>query len=501
MSWGTDFIEAIENDVELAAINELPFVALPTLAPGDTVTGTIGAEGDTEDTLSLHVVAGLSYTFIYSIDGSDDITVIVPTFGTYAVSDGTTGIGFAAHPEETTGTVDVSILRDLETNTAPNNYTFSYQVTAPLAPSQGDDIGVGTSETDTIRLINGNDLYYAYAGDDRVDGGNGDDEIYGGAGNDDVRGDAGNDDLYGGDGDDYAHGGNGDDMISLGDGDDRARGNDGDDYIYGAAGDDRMFGDAGSDTLNGGIGEDVMYGGNGADIMYGGQDRDVMLGQNGNDNMLGGHGSDVMNGGNGDDFMYGGDGFDRMVGGVGNDFMYGGNGNDRVFGFRGEDTMFLGAGNDSARGGDDTDTIDGGAGNDRIYGDAGDDILTGGSGRDHMWGGTGADTFVFETGDFRTVIRDFDASEDTLDLTYFTNLVPFDGGIDEPYPYDLELPPIDGDFNLPLWLETQSILETTGGNIMINFGNNDVLTIMDTEISDLSIENFVLPGFYEYEAF
>jgi Ca2+-binding RTX toxin-like protein len=482
----TNFIETIENDVELSAINELPFVALPTLAPGDTVTGTIGAEGDTADTLSLHVVAGLSYNFSYSINGSDDITVVFPTYGIFELNDGVSSVTFFGSPEETTGTVDISILRDLETNAVPNNYTFSFEVAVPFAPSQDDDIGVGTSEADTIRLINGDDLYYAYAGDDRVDGGNGDDEIYGGDGNDDVRGDAGNDELFGGIGDDYANGGRGNDLIDQGDGDDRARGNDDDDEIYGGAGEDRIYGDAGNDYLDGGDDADVMLGGNGDDEMYGGGARDVMLGQNGIDYMYGGEGNDVMNGGNQNDVMFGGAGFDRMVGGVGNDQMFGGEGNDRVFGFRGEDTMILGGGNDTARGGDDADVISGGEGNDRIYGDGGDDRLTGGSGRDHMFGGEGSDIFVFEFGDFRTVVRDFDATEDQIDITDFAFLLPDDFGS------DFLIPDVGDALNLPFWVNPDAVRETNG-NLVFNFGTGDVLTLSNTTLADLSVDNFVLP--------
>ncbi|MBM2575609.1 hypothetical protein JQC91_04760 [Jannaschia sp. Os4] len=82
-----------------------------------------------------------------------------------------------------------------------------------------------------------------------------------------------------------------------------------------------------------------------------------------------------------------------------------------------------------ARGGTDhADVLDGGAADDALAGAAGDDVLRGqagddvlidGAGRDTMWGGAGADTFVLHSDGEVDDIRDFDASEDALDLSAF----------------------------------------------------------------------------------
>lgn len=76
--------------------------------------------------------------------------------------------------------------------------------------------------------------------------------------------------------------------------------------------------------------------------------------------------------------------------------------------------------NERLRGTNDDDLIIGRGGNDRLVGRDGDDVLNGGSGNDVLVGGAGADTFVFGAAESRNgnrerdVIRDFDASEDTI---------------------------------------------------------------------------------------
>ncbi|MFT5065443.1 MAG: Ca2+-binding RTX toxin-like protein [Reinekea sp.] len=116
----------------------------------------------------------------------------------------------------------------------------------------------------------------------------------------------------------------------------------------------------------------------------------------------------------------------------------------------------------------------------------GDDRLTGGSGRDHMFGGEGSDIFVFEFGDFRTVVRDFDATEDQIDITDFAFLLPDDFGS------DFLIPDVGDALNLPFWVNPDAVRETNG-NLVFNFGTGDVLTLSNTTLADLSVDNFVLP--------
>ena len=67
----------------------------------------------------------------------------------------------------------------------------------------------------------------------------------------------------------------------------------------------------------------------------------------------------------------------------------------------------------------------GDTGNDTLYGDAGDDFLIGGGGDDSLTGGTGADTFVFEDGSGHDTITDFDADNDTIDLSLVSEAITF----------------------------------------------------------------------------
>lgn len=84
------------------------------------------------------------------------------------------------------------------------------------------------------------------------------------------------------------------------------------------------------------------------------------------------------------------------------------------------DMAALVAGGGSAEtltGGAAADLIDAGAGNDQVRGEAGDDVLVDGAGADTLWGGAGADLFVLAGDGDRDIIRDFDITEDRLDLS------------------------------------------------------------------------------------
>jgi serralysin len=78
----------------------------------------------------------------------------------------------------------------------------------------------------------------------------------------------------------------------------------------------------------------------------------------------------------------------------------------------GDDTLYGGPG-----GGD--DHLYGNEGNDKIYGGAGDDTISGGPGNDILIGGAGEDVLVFQPGNGNDTIRNFDADEDTINLTAF----------------------------------------------------------------------------------
>ena len=70
-------------------------------------------------------------------------------------------------------------------------------------------------------------------------------------------------------------------------------------------------------------------------------------------------------------------------------------------------TLTGAAGADNLQGGYNNDTISGGAGNDTIWGGKGNDTLTGGAGADH---------FQFESDSGKDTIKDFDPTQDVIEL-------------------------------------------------------------------------------------
>ena len=123
----------------------------------------------------------------------------------------------------------------------------------------------------------------------------------GGSGNDVIVGSNESDTLEGGAGVDFIFGQGGDDLI---------RGNGDIDYLYGEDGNDQVQGDSGDDVIYGGAGDDQLKGGSGSDVAYG---------ENGNDRLLGGDGNDLLFGGNGIDALYGAAGADELNGGPDSD--------------------------------------------------------------------------------------------------------------------------------------------------------------------------------------
>lgn len=392
---------------------------------------------DTEDGINLTTQIGGEYTI--TISGYPDNT-------SYDFSlDGGTTIGIDPlfnGSTEFTYTFTVTQTQTLFTiaTMGPSTFadytlTFDAITASPLVPSQGDDIGVGTAERDVVRLINGNDVS----------------------------------DALGGNGNDYMAGGLGNDTMNASAGADRGRGHGGDDTIDGGAGNDRFFGDAGDDTMNDDDGDDSLNGGNQDDLLYGGNDADSIRAGIGNDVIEAGEGDDWAQGFRGDDIIDLGAGDDLARGG-GTDAIYGGTGNDRVFGDAGSDLLVGGA---------DNDFLSGGSGSDDLIGGTGDDRMAGGTSDDRMAGGTSADTFVFVTGHGADVITDFDTSEDVLDFSGI--LIPYD-------------PEFDGIFPVSPGIEYYSeYASQEGANVVLTIDDGDRVTLLNTDLGDLSADNFILP--------
>lgn len=119
-----------------------------------------------------------------------------------------------------------------------------------------------------------------------------------------------------------------------------------------------------------------------------------------------------------------------------------------------EDLRFIGANS--------SDTMSGYNGNDLMLGRRGDDMINGWFGKDMLVGGAGNDVFVFAKGYGNDTIRDFDA----------------DGG-------DGFQDQIDAEFG-EIRMVTQS-----GKNTVINFGDGDVLTLLNIKPSQIDESDFV----------
>jgi hypothetical protein len=108
------------------------------------------------------------------------------------------------------------------------------------------------------------------------------------------------------------------------------------------------------------------------------------------------------------------------------------------------------------------------AGDDTIRGKAIDDTLDGGLGHDVLTGGMGADTFIFNLGDGKDTVTEFDtrgADHDVVDL-----------GLDA-----------IGNF-----ADLKDLAHQRGDDVILNFGEGDSLTFQHVNIHDLSRADFIL---------
>ncbi|SFL05367.1 M10 family metallopeptidase C-terminal domain-containing protein [Shimia haliotis] len=318
-------------------------------------------------------------------------------------------------------------------------------------PTTGNDTIDGTSAAETIDGLAGNDSIRGLGGRDSLLGNAGSDTLLGGVGDDTLVGGGDADRLYGGSNNDRLLGGNGADTLF---------GDFGEDTLFGGAGNDLLRGNGGNDTLNGEAGNDILIGGNLFDRLDGGE---------GNDRLDGGTFADTLFGRDGDDTLLGGGGQDRMFGGNDNDSGEGGNGHDRFWGGFGNDTFIGAAGDDRAWGESGNDLLRGGGDNDTLYGGGGFDTLDGGVGNDELTGGGNADVFVFADGHGDDTITDFLATNGAEDInlsgvsaiTDITDLL------------------------------TNHILSSAGGNVVIDTGGGNTITLLGVNLADLDGSDFI----------
>lgn len=228
-------------------------------------------------------------------------------------------------------------------------------------------------------------------------------------------------------------------------------------------------------------------------VLNGTSGNDSLIGSVEGDTIRGDAGNDTLQGGAGDDLLYGDSGNDSMIGGAGNDSYYVGSTSDRVIELSndGVDSVFstvsltlsanvenltlLGSANLTGRGNELANTIMGnvganqlygGEGNDTLFGSDANDALYGDSGVDSMIGGLGNDNYYVDTiGD--VVLENANEGTDrvfsSISHTLADNLenLTLTGVLD-----------INGSGNDLV----NSILGTSGNNILSGFAGNDALT-------------------------
>ncbi len=336
-------------------------------------------------------------------------------------------------------------------------------------------------------------------------GGGGNDVLNGRGGNDMLQGEAGNDTLFGGTGDDILEGGYDNDEL---------HGEQGEDLLIGGLGIDRLHGGDGGDTLHGGRGADILDGGEGGDIalyidgIYGVTvDLETGVGERGDadgdtlisiEHVMATAHDDILRGNAVDNMLLGGAGNDAIHGRAGDDLLSGGSGADILDGGDGSDTavysdsasgVTIDLANTIATGGDaDGDSLisienvigsvhadtlsgsdganklSGGKGDDVLLGRGGDDRLDGGAGNDSLDGGNGNDTFVFTGNWAQDSILDF-GEDDIIELDAAAH----------------------GKLDAVLAQAVQN-----GTDAILDFGDGNSITLVNTQIADVTQDSFRL---------
>ncbi|MBN9022953.1 MAG: hypothetical protein J0H08_12845, partial [Rhizobiales bacterium] len=224
----------------------------------------------------------------------------------------------------------------------------------------------------------------------------------------------------------------------------------------------------------------VIVGTKGNDTLVGGATSDSISGLGGNDKLYGLGGKDSLDGGKGNDKLYGGDGDDMLVGGKGKDRIEGGTGLDTVSYASSSKKVNINLGKTKQKGGDakgdklfDIENVVGSKKGDKIVGDNGDNVLDGGRGNDKLYakggddllfGGKGKDTFYFKKGYDSVEIADF-SKGDKIDIAM--------KGVNT-------------------YKTLKGMMVESDGDVVIDFGKGDVLTLRDTTVDSLSKADFHL---------
>ncbi|MCH9765042.1 MAG: hypothetical protein K0U34_03485, partial [Alphaproteobacteria bacterium] len=227
------------------------------------------------------------------------------------------------------------------------------------------------------------------------------------------------------------------------------------DIILGTAENDRLVGTSDADTFDGLAGHDRMIGRKGDDVFLGGAGRDTMRGGRGNDTAdysLSDAGISI--------FFYGSTGF-----GSGGDAQ-----GDRLHSI---ETVIGSAFDDEVRGSWSAITAIGQGGDDVLRGSFKGDRLDGGSGADQLTGSLGSDTFVFGDNYGTDTITDFSAGH----VSWWWNWNRNDT-------IELSVTGVDS------FTDVLNHASENNGNTVLDFGNNDVLTLKNTRLSQIDESDF-----------
>ncbi len=415
--------------------------------------------------------------------------------------------------------------------------------------SGGHAAGDTLTSIESVIAANGNDTLRGDDGENYFNGSGGNDTIEGRGGFDNIEAGSGNDTVDGGGGDDIIDGEDGADTIRGGDGDDRLNGDSSPDTIQGGLGNDTLDGGTAFDTLDytektGGVNVNVINGValtggfvNSAGFYQGGAQEDVISNFeniNGSafaDRLIAGSTSARIEGRGGNDYLFTFSGNDTIFGGTGNDFISTAKSSDMLNGEAGDDTLNGGTGLDTLNGGADRDTADysdrtgavsvnltsgtamnggalnasgfyvggftedslvaienitgsafgdrlvgstaasyiiGGAGGDNISTFGGADTIIGGDGNDTAAGGGGNDRFFFSVGNDADTITDFSAGAAVGDVLKFFG---FGTALDS-------------------FAEVVAASTQVGGDVVINLGGGDSVTLKSLTLATLNANDF-----------
>jgi Ca2+-binding RTX toxin-like protein len=300
----------------------------------------------------------------------------------------------------------------------------------------------------------------------------------------------------------------------------------GNDWLVGNEFNNYLGGGVGNDTLSAAAGNDWIFGGAGNDTITGGKGNDTLAGDNGNDWFVNkdDDGNDTINGGQGWDWLqYSGSngvtlnlsnsgvqntgyGFDtilnigHVIGSGQSDVITGDELINYLVGNAGDDVLDGGIKDDVLRGGAGSDTVIGGRGWDTLYGGKGNDIIVGGIGRDDMTGGADNDTFVFNSTDDGSairqnadLIRDFTRGEDKIDLSAIDASTVLDG--DDAFVFNGQTPATTSDQGEIYYVHSDlegSLYDRTFVYVDTDGDEEPEMMIKLVGLHDLTADDFIL---------